>query len=139
MIRKAFVMQVNPDAHEEYQRRHNPIWPELEAVLKSHGAHNYAIYLDKARNLLFAMVEIESEERWNAVASTDVCQRWWKYMTDVMPANPDNSPVSSELQEVFTCRNCPMCQRCLRHNILNFDLKIKHITSPGKLYFPDTL
>ncbi|ASG51956.1 TPA: L-rhamnose mutarotase [Escherichia coli] len=86
MIRKAFVMQVNPDAHEEYQRRHNPIWPELEAVLKSHGAHNYAIYLDKARNLLFAMVEIESEERWNAVASTDVCQRWWKYMTDVMPA-----------------------------------------------------
>ncbi|EFW0797355.1 L-rhamnose mutarotase, partial [Shigella sonnei] len=46
-------------------------------------------------------VEIESEERWNAVASTDVCQRWWKYMTDVMPANPDNSPVSSELQEVF--------------------------------------
>ena len=32
MIRKAFVMQVNPDAHEEYQRRHNPIWPELEAV-----------------------------------------------------------------------------------------------------------
>ncbi|HAN6035539.1 TPA: L-rhamnose mutarotase, partial [Escherichia coli] len=22
-------------------------------------------------------------------------------MTDVMPANPDNSPVSSELQEVF--------------------------------------
>ncbi|CAK5470331.1 L-rhamnose mutarotase [Escherichia coli] len=26
MIRKAFVMQVNPDAHEEYQRRHNPIW-----------------------------------------------------------------------------------------------------------------
>lgn len=61
MIRKAFVMQVNPDAHEEYQRRHNPIWPELEAVLKSHGAHNYAIYLDKARNLLFATIEIESE------------------------------------------------------------------------------
>lgn len=87
MIRKAFVMQVNADAHEEYQRRHNPIWPELEAVLKSHGAHHYAIYLD--------------QERWNAVASTDVCQRWWKHMRDVMPANPDNSPVSAELKEVF--------------------------------------
>lgn len=69
MIRKAFVMQVNADAHEEYQRRHNPIWPELEAVLKSHGAHHYAIYLDQERNLLFATVEIESEERWNAVAA----------------------------------------------------------------------
>lgn len=61
MIRKAFVMQVNPDAHEEYQRRHNPIWPELEAVLKAHGAHHYAIYLDKERHLLFATVEIESK------------------------------------------------------------------------------
>lgn len=101
MIRKAFVMQVNPDAHEEYARRHNPIWPELEAVLKAHGAHHYAIYLDKARNLLFATVEIESEERWNAVANTDVCQRWWKHMADVMPSNPDNSPVSAELEEVF--------------------------------------
>lgn len=47
MIRKAFVMQVNADAHVEYQRRHNPIWPELEAVLKEHGAHHYAIYLDQ--------------------------------------------------------------------------------------------
>ena len=77
MIRKAFVMQVNPDAHEEYARRHNPIWPELEAVLKDHGAHHYAIYLDRERNLLFATVEIE------------------------MPSNPDNSPVSTGLEEVF--------------------------------------
>lgn len=44
MIRKAFVMQVNPDAHAEYQRRHSPIWPELEAELKAHGAHNYSIF-----------------------------------------------------------------------------------------------
>ncbi|MQK22455.1 L-rhamnose mutarotase, partial [Escherichia coli] len=36
-----------------------------------------------------------------AVASTDVCQRWWQHMCDVMPANPDNSPVSAELKEVF--------------------------------------
>lgn len=101
MIRKAFVMQVNPEAHEEYERRHNPIWPELEEALKAGGAHHYAIFLDKKRNLLFATVEIESEARWNAVASTEVCQRWWKHMRDVMPTNPDNSPVSAELKEVF--------------------------------------
>lgn len=67
MIRKAFVMAVNPDAHAEYQRRHTPIWPELESVLKAHGAHHYSIFLDETRNLLFGVVEIESEERWNAV------------------------------------------------------------------------
>jgi L-rhamnose mutarotase len=71
-----------PDAHEEYQRRHNPIWPELEAVLKAHGAHHYAIYLDKERHLLFATVEIESEERWkrspapkSASAGGNICAR----------------------------------------------------------------
>ncbi|EJF31110.1 MULTISPECIES: L-rhamnose mutarotase [Enterobacteriaceae] len=101
MIRKAFVMRVNPDAHEEYQRRHSPIWPELEEVLKQHGAHRYAIYLDEQRHLLFATVEIESEARWNAVADTDVCQRWWQHMRDIMPSNPDGSPVSQALKEVF--------------------------------------
>jgi len=101
MIRKAFVMWVNPDAHAEYKRRHDEIWPELAAVLKAHGAHNYAIYLDPKTSTLFATVEIESEERWDAVASTDVCQRWWKYMADIMPSNPDNSPKLADLREVF--------------------------------------
>lgn len=101
MLRKAFVMQVNADCHEEYERRHSPIWPELAATLKAHGAHNYAIWLDAERNLLFASVEIESEERWNAVAQTEVCQRWWASMTALMPSNPDNSPVSQPLKPVF--------------------------------------
>jgi L-rhamnose mutarotase len=101
MIRKAFIMQVNPDQHAEYVRRHNPIWQELADTLTSHGAHNYSIFLDPKTNQLFGYVEIESEERWNAVASTPVCQRWWAYMGDVMPSNPDNSPISVELKSVF--------------------------------------
>ena len=58
MLRKAFVMQVNTDCHQEYERRHSPIWPELAETLKAHGAHNYAIWLDVERHLLFASVEI---------------------------------------------------------------------------------
>lgn len=101
MIRKAFVMQVFEHAHEEYYRRHNPIWPELEQTLKAHGAHHYAIFLDRQRHLLFASVEIESEARWAAVAQTEVCQRWWASMASLMPANADFSPVSTELEPVF--------------------------------------
>lgn len=101
MIRKSFVMQVNANAHDEYQRRHSPIWPELAETLKAHGAHHYSIFLDEKRNLLFGYVEIESEERWNAVAKTDICQQWWKHMEDVMPANADNSPISDDLKPVF--------------------------------------
>lgn len=101
MIRKAFVMQVNPDQHEEYRNRHNPIWPELEAVLRAHGVHNYSIFLQSETNRLFAYAEIEDEAQWQAIADTDVCRKWWEYMGEIMPANPDNSPVSDDLREVF--------------------------------------
>lgn len=101
MIRKAFLMSVHPDSHAEYERRHSPIWPDLEAVLKAHGAHNYSIFLDPATSQLFAYVEIESEERWNAVAQTEICRRWWASMKDLMPSHPDNSPIAAEMRSVF--------------------------------------
>jgi len=69
MIRKAFVMSVHPDKHEEYQQRHNPVWQEMEQTLKSHGVHNYSIFLHEATHQLFGYVEIESEERWNAIVA----------------------------------------------------------------------
>lgn len=101
MIRKAFKMWVNPDAHAEYERRHRPIWKELEDVLRAHGVRSYSIFLDAETNTLFAFAEIESEERWAAIASTEVCRRWWHHMREVMPANPDHSPKSVPLREVF--------------------------------------
>ncbi|WP_042725321.1 L-rhamnose mutarotase [Chthoniobacter flavus] len=101
MIRKAFVMSVHASSEEEYARRHSPIWPELEQVLKDHGAHNYSIFLHPGTRQLFGYVEIEDEARWNAIAQTPICQKWWTRMADVMPANPDHSPVAQELKEVF--------------------------------------
>jgi L-rhamnose mutarotase len=101
MIRKAFVLQVHEDQHEEYHNRHNPIWPELEAVLKSHGVHNYSIFLHPETSQLFAYVEIEDESRWESIARTEVCRKWWTHMKEIMPSNPNNSPMSVDLQEVF--------------------------------------
>ena len=100
-LRKAFVMSLNAGCEQEYERRHRPIWKDLEDVLKQHGVHNYSIFLDAKTRRLFGYVEIEDEARRNAIANTDVCKRWWKHMKDMMPTNPDNSPVSAELREVF--------------------------------------
>jgi L-rhamnose mutarotase len=101
MIRKAFVMSVNAGQESEYERRHRPIWRELEDTLKSHGVHNYSIFLHPQTRQLFGYVEIEDEAKWSAIARTDACKRWWAYMKDVMPSNADNSPISLELREVF--------------------------------------
>jgi L-rhamnose mutarotase len=101
MIRKAFRMSVHANAHDEYARRHNPIWRDLEETLLAHGVRSYSIFLDTGTGDLFAYAEIESEERWNAIASTDVCQRWWRHMQDVMPHHSDGRPVARDLREVF--------------------------------------
>ncbi len=101
MIRKAFLMLVNSDAHQEYEIRHRPIWTDLEIVLKDNGVSNYSIFLNTDTSQLFGYAEIASEERWAAIAATDECRRWWAFMKDIMPSNADNSPVSVELKEVF--------------------------------------
>jgi len=101
MIRKASKMKVYPEYYEEYKKRHDELWPEMHQLLKEHGVHNYSIFLDEDLGILFAYVEIESEERWDAIAQTETCQRWWNYMKDIMEVNEDNSPKSKSLKEVF--------------------------------------
>ena len=101
MLRKAFRMSVHPGQAVEYARRHQPIWAELEATLLAHGVITYSIFRDPSTDDLFGYVEIDSEHQWAAIARTDVCRRWWAHMREVMPANPDDSPVASNLTEVF--------------------------------------
>ena len=62
---------------------------------------SYTIFLDPVTRDLFGYAEIESEERWRAIAGTEVCRRWWRHMRELMPSNPDASPLSRELREVF--------------------------------------
>jgi L-rhamnose mutarotase len=101
MLRKAFRMSIHAGAAEEYARRHQPIWADLEATLIAHGVSTYSIFLDRTTNDLFGYVELEDENRWTAIAQTDVCRRWWTHMRDLMPVNLDDSPKTTELDEVF--------------------------------------
>lgn len=101
MPRKAFRMRVHEGSADEYARRHQPIWQDLEQALLAHGVVSYSIFLDRETHDLFGYVEIEDEARWAAIAGTEVCQRWWRHMQDIMPANADASPVSRDLAEVF--------------------------------------
>lgn len=101
MIRKAFVMSVHAGQENEYERRHNPIPAELAAVLSAHGVHNYSIFLHPETRQLFGYLEIEDEDRWRSISETPECKRWWSFMREVMPSQPDNRPISAPLREVF--------------------------------------
>mmetsp|Transcript_3684 Transcript_3684/g.4087 ORF Transcript_3684/g.4087 Transcript_3684/m.4087 type:complete len:127 (+) Transcript_3684:44-424(+) len=117
-IRKGFVMKVNPGSEAEYEKRHNPIWKELEDVLKAHGVYNYSIFLHPETKQLFGyvrniniafyalvfiapQVELDSIEKWETISKEPICKKWWSHMKDIMPSNPDNSPVMKPLKEVF--------------------------------------
>ncbi|MGE6632191.1 L-rhamnose mutarotase [Bacillus sp. NPDC077027] len=101
MIRKAHIMYLDVKKIAEYKQRHDHIWPEMIETLKTHGVHNYSIFLDEETGRLFAYVEIEDEQIWGNISKTEVCQRWWDYMAPLMKTNPDHSPVSDELKPMF--------------------------------------
>ncbi|WP_137664496.1 L-rhamnose mutarotase [Enterococcus hulanensis] len=101
MIKKAVRMKPYPGLKEEYAKRHNELWPEMKKMLKDHGAKSYSIFFDPETNYLFGYLEIEDEERWAQTADTEINRKWWDFMADVMETNPDNSPVTVDLEQVF--------------------------------------
>jgi len=97
----AFKMKLYPGFKEEYRKRHNEIWPELAKLLKNEGICNYSIFLDEETNTLFAYQEQSGASSSQDLGQTEIVKKWWKYMADIMETNPDNSPISSPLEQVF--------------------------------------
>ena len=102
MKRFAFKMLLKPGCEKEYERRHAAIWPELVEMIKKAGVCNYSIYWDKETNILFGYQECTSDVNSQDTSDVDpITQKWWDMMADIMEVNPDNSPVSIPLEEMF--------------------------------------
>lgn len=101
MKRLAFKMHLNEGQKAEYIKRHNEIWPELKTLLKEAGISEYSIFLDEETNTLFAFQKVSGEGGSQDLGQTKIVQLWWKFMADIMKTNPDNSPVTVPLEEVF--------------------------------------
>jgi len=97
----AFKMKLNPGMAVEYKKRHDEIWPELKKLLKDNGISDYSIFLDEETNTLFAVQKQDGNGSSQDLGSTEIVKKWWAYMAEVMETNPDNSPVSVSLQQVF--------------------------------------
>jgi L-rhamnose mutarotase len=99
-MKTAFKMKLKPGFTAEYKKRHDEIWPELSALLKENGVSDYTIFLDEETNILFA-VQQQNGSSSQDLGSTEIVQKWWAYMADIMDTNPDNSPISKPLLQVF--------------------------------------
>jgi len=101
MTRNAFTMKLKPGFEDEYKKRHDEIWPELKALLSDKGISDYAIYLDKRTLTLFAVQHLADNFDPRSIPKHPIVKKWWAYMADIMETNEDNSPVESQLTEVF--------------------------------------
>jgi L-rhamnose mutarotase len=99
--RVAFKMKLIKGFEVEYQRRHDEIWPDLQSLLKDAGIYEYSIFLEEETGSLFGFMKTEEPYKLDELPSNPVMQKWWKFMGDIMETNPDNSPVSIPLKEVF--------------------------------------
>ena len=99
--RIAFRMTLHPGQAEEYERRHDAIFPDLVVALKDAGISDYSIWLDPELNRLFAILTRSDDHRMDALPETEVVKRWWAHMRDIMDSHPDNSPVVVPLARVF--------------------------------------
>lgn len=98
---KGFKMKIYEGKSEEYEKRHNELWPEMKAMIHEHGGKNYTIFLDRETNVLFGYIEIENEELWDKSADTAINRKWWEFMADIMETNQDHSPVCVGLHNIF--------------------------------------
>ncbi|MFP4367342.1 MAG: L-rhamnose mutarotase [bacterium] len=101
MQRAAFKMKLKPGFEEEYKKRHDQIWPELAKELKNAGVYDYSIFLDEETLTLFAVQKLADSNSAEVLPQTKIVRKWWDYMSDIMEVNADNSPVVTDLKEVF--------------------------------------
>jgi L-rhamnose mutarotase len=101
MKRVAFKMKLKAGFEAEYERRHDLLWPELKAMLKAQGISDYSIFFDPETLILFGVQKVAGEGSSQDMGSVEIVKKWWAYMADIMETNPDNSPVTIPLAEVF--------------------------------------
>ena len=94
-------MKLKPGFREEYIKRHNEIWPELVQLLAKSGIHDYSIFLDDETDTLFAFQQIAGESGSQELGENEIVKKWWRHMADIMETNPDYSPITHPLKEVF--------------------------------------
>jgi|SRR5215831_9841587 len=101
MHRIAFKMQLYKGFEEEYRKRHDALWPDLQQLLKDSGISEYSIFLDSDTNSLFGVLKAVDPDALDNLPAHPVMQKWWAYMKDIMETNDDHSPISIPLKEVF--------------------------------------
>lgn len=99
--RIAFRMNLYDGFADEYEKRHDEIFPELAQALKDAGVSDYTIWHDPLSNHLFGILTRTDDHTMDALPDTEIVKRWWAHMADVMETDENNVPTQIPLKQVF--------------------------------------
>jgi L-rhamnose mutarotase len=97
----AFRMKLKPGTVAEYRKRHDEIWPELAALLREAGIHDYSIFLDEETLHLFAVLKLRQPNQRDSLPQHPLMRKWWDYMKDLMHTHADGRPIEWPLVSLF--------------------------------------
>ena len=73
--RFAFILRLREGAEQAYEEAHRAVWPEMLALLKSAGIHEYSIYR-RDNLLILALRAVDFEATWSRIENDPVNLRW---------------------------------------------------------------
>jgi L-rhamnose mutarotase len=99
--RICFLMDVIPGREDEYQRRHDEIWPELVAELQKAGVRNYTLFRRDTTVIAYAECHPDAATAFGRVGATEVNARWSEWFADVLARLSDENGALIEASEVW--------------------------------------
>jgi L-rhamnose mutarotase len=103
MNRVGFVLKVRSDLVEQYKRRHENVWPEMQEALRRSGWHNYSLFM-RDDGMLFGYFETPDsfQAALDGMAGEQVNQRWQDEMAPFFEGTGLHADqMMDELVEVF--------------------------------------
>ena len=99
MIRKAFMMRLQPGGLAMYKKYHDEVWPELVAEIERQGIAKITIFENDP--ILFMYSEINDLESWNRLWRSEIHAKWGETMNPYMESNSEGLVDAEEVREIF--------------------------------------
>lgn len=102
-MRVGFILKVKPHMIDEYKRRHQNVWPDMQQALRETGWRNYSLFL-REDGMLFGYLETPDFDAARAgMAVREVNARWQAQMGEFFEQLEGQRPDEGmlPLEEVF--------------------------------------
>ena len=89
MERLCFMMRLRAGQEDEYQRRHDEIWPELTAAIEGAGVRNYSLFRRGLDVIAYCECEPDVATAFGILAESEVNARWSVWFESVIESMSD--------------------------------------------------